>query len=203
MASSKLRQSCSFPILLVSFLNFILFILSLASIAPTLLLKMPPTSLGYAFLMVSSISLFSSLIGFYSQFCFTTHVTLLLGSSLAQFLAILTLFTRENPSLTMLKSPRDPREAKVLVRLECGLMMVMFVMQLGVLVVSCVVQRCWVRRREDQSAEDAKEAWAQKKREWMVKVHENEGIVPITTKIGEVKGVELDEKMKSKCGQWV
>nr|GMC65469.1 uncharacterized protein LOC109186243 [Ipomoea batatas] len=180
MASSKLRQSCSFPLLLVSFLNFIIFILSLASIAPMLLLKMPPTSLGYAFLMVSSISLFSSLIGFYSQFCFTTHVTLLLGSSLAQFLAILTLFTRENPSLAMLKSPRDPREAKVLVRLEW-----------------------WVRRREDQSAEAAKEAWAQKKREWMVKVHENEGAVPITTKIGEVKGVELNEKMKSKCGQRV
>ncbi|XP_019191715.1 PREDICTED: uncharacterized protein LOC109186243 [Ipomoea nil] len=200
MASSKLRQSCSFPILLVSFLNFIL---SAASIAPMILLKMPPTSLGYAFLMVSSISLFSALIGFYSQFCFTTHVTLLLGSSLAQFLAFLTLFTRENPSLAMLKSPRDPREAKVLVRLECGLMMVMFVMQLGVLVVSCVVQWCWVRRREDQSAEAAKEAWAQKKREWMVKVHENEGTVPVTTKIGEVKGLELDEKMKSKCGQCV
>ncbi|KAL0308425.1 UNVERIFIED_CONTAM: hypothetical protein Sradi_5784800 [Sesamum radiatum] len=32
----------------------------------------------------------------------------------------------------MLKSPRDPREAKLLVRLECGVLMAMFVMQLAV-----------------------------------------------------------------------
>lgn len=101
----------------------------------------------------------------------------------------------------MLKSPRDPREAKVLVRLECGLMMVMFVMQMGVLVVSCVVQRCWVR--EYQSAEAAKDTWARKKSEWMAKVHDDECIVPTTINMDEVKGVELDEKMKSKYGRWV
>ncbi|KAL3535524.1 hypothetical protein ACH5RR_003985 [Cinchona calisaya] len=205
MASTKLsrrRSSCSFPNVLLSFLNFILFILSLASLAPIIFLKMPPSSLGWAFLMVSCISLFSSFIGFYSQlthFCFITHVSLLLASSIGQILAILALFTKEKSSISTLKSPRDPKEAKLLVRLECGVLMAMFVMQLGVLILTCAVHSCWIREYEGLEAD--KEAMDRKRSMRIAKVQEES--MANAAKLAEIKSKELDEKMKSKHGQWV
>ncbi|CAK9138511.1 unnamed protein product [Ilex paraguariensis] len=202
MASTKLRRSCSFPNLLLSFLNFILFILSALSLAPIIVLKTPPTSLGWAFLMVSSISLLSSSVGFYSQlthFCFITHLSLLLASSIGQLLGILALFTKEKSSLSMLESPRDPKEAKLLVRLECGTLVSMFVMQLGVLILTCAVHSCWVREYEGLEAE--REAIARKRSRRIARVQEES--MENATKIGEIKAKELDEKMKGKYGQWV
>ncbi|CAK9144177.1 unnamed protein product [Ilex paraguariensis] len=202
MASSKLRSSCSFLTLLLSCLNFFLFILSAISLAPILVLKMPPTSLGWAFLMVSSISLLSSFVGFYSQlthFCFITHVSLLLASSIGQMLGALALFTKEKSSLSMLKSPRDPKEAKLLVRLECGILLSMFVMQLGVLIVTCAVHSRWVREYQGLEAEG--EATARKRSQRIAQVQEES--LENTTKIAKVKAKQLDEKMKSKYWQWV
>ncbi|KAI3443560.1 hypothetical protein Pfo_000225 [Paulownia fortunei] len=202
MASSNRRSSCSFLNLLLSFFNFILFILSAASLAPIIFLKMPPTSLGWAFLMISSISLLSSFIGFYSQlthFCYITHVSLLLASSTGQLLGILALFTKEKSSLSMFKSPRDPREAKVLVRLECGVLMAMFVMQLGVLILSCAVHSCWVREYEGLEAE--REATAKKRQQKISRVQEES--MANAAKIAELKSRELDEKMKNKYGKWM
>ncbi|KAG6414297.1 hypothetical protein SASPL_127016 [Salvia splendens] len=179
MASSSSRRSCSFLLLLLSFFNFILFILSATSIAPTLALRMPPTSLGWAFLMISSVSLLSSFVGFYSHLthiCFITHASLLLASSAGQLLGMLALFTKEKPSLEMLRSPRDPREAKLLVRLECGILMAMIVMQLGILLLSCVVHSCSVNA-EGKIAEE-----------------------PVAT--SEMKNRDFDEKMINKYGKW-
>lgn len=99
----------------------------------------------------------------------------------------------------MLKSPRDPREAKVLVRLECGVLMAMFVMQLGVLVLTCAVQSCWVRDYEGLEAE--REAWSRKRNQRIAKVQEES--MANATKISEMKAKELDEKIKNKYGQWV
>ncbi|KAI3447213.1 hypothetical protein Pfo_003878 [Paulownia fortunei] len=203
MASSKLRSSsCSFLNLLLSFFNLILFILSAASLAPIISLKMPPTSLGWAFLMVSCISFLSSFIGFYSQlthFCCMTHVSLLLASSIAQLLGILALFTKEKSSLSMIKSPRDPREAKLLVRLECGVLMAMFVMQLLVLLLSCAVHCCWVRGYEDLEAE--RDAMEKKSRQKKIARVQEESMAN-SAKSAEMKGHGLDEKM-NKNGQWV
>ncbi|KAL5768524.1 hypothetical protein ACOSP7_015069 [Xanthoceras sorbifolium] len=202
MASSKLRSSCSFPNLVLSCFNFTLFTLSAASLAPIILLKMPPTSFGLAFLMVSCISLLSSFVGFCSQlthFCFITHVSLLLASLIGQLLSILALFTKEKSSLSLLKSPRDPKEAKVLVRLECGILMAMLLIQLLVLVLSCVIYSCWVKEYEEIEAE--KEASARKRSRRIARVQEES--MANAVKIQEVKARELDEKMKSKYGQWV
>ncbi|KAM3741536.1 hypothetical protein ACB098_07G002600 [Castanea mollissima] len=202
MASSKLRSSCSFPNLVLSCLNFTLFILSSASLAPIILLRMPPTSMGMAFLMVSCVSLLSSFVGFYSQlthFCFITHMSLLLGSAIGQLLSILALFTKEQSSLSLLKSTRDPKEAKLLVRLECGVLMAMFLMQLVVLVLSCAVHSCWLREYEGLEAE--REAMARKRSRRIAKVQEES--MANVAKISEVKAKELDDKMKSKYGQWV
>ncbi|KAL1531322.1 hypothetical protein AAHA92_34011 [Salvia divinorum] len=188
--SSRRRSSCSFLTLLLSFFNFILFILSAASIAPTIALRMPPTSLGWAFLMISSVSLMSSFIGFYSHlthFCLITHVSLLLASSAGQLLGILALFTKETSSLEMLRSSRDPREAKVLVRLECGVLMAMIVMQLGVLLLSCVVQSCSVREYETEGKRRHKIARVQEESEEMAT---------------EMKTKDFDEKMINKYGKW-
>ncbi|KAK3213419.1 hypothetical protein Dsin_018125 [Dipteronia sinensis] len=202
MATSKLRSSCSFPNLVLSCLNFTLFILSAASLAPIILLKMPPTSFGLAFLMVSCISLLSSFVGFYSQlthFCFITHVSLLLASLIGQLLSILALFTKEKSSLSMLKSPRDPKEAKVLVRLECGILMAMLLIQLMVLVLSCVIYSCWLKDYEEIEAE--KETSAKKRSRRIARVQEESTANAV--KIQEIKAKELDEKMKSKYGQWI
>ncbi|KAF5481716.1 hypothetical protein F2P56_002348 [Juglans regia] len=203
MAYSKLRSSCSFSSLLLSCLNFTLFILSSASLAPTILLRMPPTSMGMALLMVSCISMLSSFAGFYSQlshFCFTTHISLLLASVIGQLLSILALFTKERSSLSLLKSTRDPREAKLLVRLECGVLMGMFLMQLVVLVLSCAVHSCWVREYEGLEAE--REATGRKRSKRNAKVQEES--MANAAKIAEVRAKELDEKMKNKYHvQWV
>ncbi|XP_057416684.1 uncharacterized protein LOC130711191 [Lotus japonicus] len=202
MASSKLRKACSFTTLLLCCLNFTLFILSAASFAPTILLKMPPTSLGMAFLMVSSISLLSSFIGFYSHlthFCFLTHISLTLASLTGQVLAMLALFTKEKASLTLLKSPRDPKEAKLLVRVECGALMAMCMLQMVVLVLSCAVHSCLVKDYEGLEAE--KEASAKKRSRRVARVQEES--MANASKIAEVKDKEFDEKMNSKYGKWV
>ncbi|KAK7347874.1 hypothetical protein VNO80_22413 [Phaseolus coccineus] len=201
MASSKLRKACSFTNLVLSFLNFSLFILSASSFAPTILLKMPPTSFGLALLMVSGISLLSSFVGFYSQlthFCFLTHISLLLASLIGQVLSILALFTKEKASMSLLKSPRDPKEAKLLVRLECGALMAMCMLQCVVLMLSCAVQSCWVKNYEELKE---KEASARKRSRRIAEVQEE--AMTNATKIAEVKAKELDDKMKSKYGKWV
>ncbi|XVE53996.1 hypothetical protein DITRI_Ditri03aG0047200 [Diplodiscus trichospermus] len=202
MTSSKLRSSFSFPNLLLSCFNFTLFILSAASLAPIVLLRMPPASLGLAFLIVSCISLLSSLVGFCSQltrFCFITHISLLLASLIGQILSILALFTREKSSLSMLKTRRDPKEAKLLVRVECGIFMAMLLIQLLVLVLSCTVHTCWVREYEGLEAE--REATAKKRSRRIARVQEES--MANAAKIAEIKAKEFDEKMKSKYCQWV
>ncbi|XP_022728957.1 uncharacterized protein LOC111284539 [Durio zibethinus] len=202
MTSSKLRSSFSFPNLLLSCLSFVLFNLSASSLAPIALLKMPPASLGLAFLMVSCISLLSSFVGFYSQLthsCFITHISLLLASLMGQVLSILALYTREKSSLSMLKSPRDPKEAKLLVRVECGIFMAMLLMQLVVLVLTCTVHNFWVREYEGLEAE--REATAKKRSRKVARVQEES--MANAAKIAEIKAKEFDEKMKSKYCQWV
>ena len=96
----------------------------------------------------------------------------------------------------MLKSPRDPKEAKLLVRLECGALMAMCMMQLMVLVLSCAVHSCWVKDYEELEAE--KEASARKRSKRMAKVQE-ESMANAT----KIKTEELDEKMRSKNVKWV
>ncbi|KAL5149348.1 hypothetical protein HKD37_13G036193 [Glycine soja] len=201
-SKSKVRRACSFTNLLLSCLNFSIFILSASSFAPTILLKMPPTSFGMALLMVSGISLLSSFVGFYSQlthFCFLTHISLLLASLIGQVLTILALFTKEKGSMSLLKSPRDPKEAKVLVRLECGALMAMCMLQCVVLMLSCAVHSCWVKDYEELEAEKA--ASARKRSRRIAEVQEES--MANATKMAEIKAKELDEKMKSKYGQWV
>lgn len=99
----------------------------------------------------------------------------------------------------MLKSARDPREAKLLVRMECGILMAMFVMQLGVLVLTCAVHSCWVREYEGLEAE--KEAMDRKRSMRIAKVQEES--MANGAKLAETKSKELDEKMTSKYGQWI
>ncbi|XP_074273602.1 uncharacterized protein LOC141597147 [Silene latifolia] len=202
-SSNKLRSSFSFPNLFLSCLNFTLFILASASFAPIILIKTPPTSLGWALLISSAISLFTSFLGFYARlahFCFVTHMSFLLASLASQALCLLALFLKEKSSLSMLASTRDPREAKLLVRLECGILMAMFLLQVVVLVMTCVVHSCWVR--EYESLEGEREAMAKKRSRKMAEIHE-ESMINVG-KINEGKAKELEEKMKIKYGgQWV
>ncbi|KAK8597664.1 hypothetical protein V6N13_095064 [Hibiscus sabdariffa] len=202
MSSTKLRSSFSFSNLLLSFLNFVLFILSAASVAPIIVLKWPPASLGFTFLMVSFMSLLSSFVGFYSQlthFCFMTHVSLLFASLIGQVLSILSLFTRERSSITMLRTPLDVKEAKLLVRVECGVFMAMLATQLLVLALTCTVHHCWVREYEGLEAE--REVTSMKRSRRLQRVQEES--MANAARMAEFKAKEFDEKMKSKYCQWV
>ncbi|KAG9157423.1 hypothetical protein Leryth_010270 [Lithospermum erythrorhizon] len=195
-----MASSCSFLNVTISFLNFIIFILAATSIAPTILLKMPPTSFGWAFIMVSSISIFSSFVGFYSHlthFCLTTHVFLLLTSSFGQLIAIFGLFFKENSSLSKFKTTIGIREAKLLVRLECGVLMVMFAMQLVMLLLTCASNCCPVKEYDNLEAE--KEAIARKRSKKIAKVQEES--MANAVKMVEEKGKELDEKMNGQ--KWI
>lgn len=80
----------------------------------------------------------------------------------------------------MLISSRDPREAKTLVRIECGVFLAMTPLQMIVLVLACALHCYWARVREYCEGIDAEEA------------------------IGsDVKAMELEEKTKEKHVQWV
>ncbi|KAF9596662.1 hypothetical protein IFM89_012861 [Coptis chinensis] len=197
----KRRSSSSFPALLLMFLNFILFVLSFASFAPTFLLKNPPRSLGWALYVVSGMSLLSSVVGFCSQIthlCFITHVSLILASVVGQVLGVLALFTKENPSLRLLNSPRDPKEARALVRVECGALMGMLMMQFAILILTCAVHTCWVK--EFEGLEFEREETAKKRSRNMARVQEES--MANAAKIAEVRAKEFDEKMKNKYGKW-
>lgn len=112
---------------------------------------------------------------------------------------MLALFTKEKASLTLLKSPRDPKEAKLLVRVECGALMAMCMLQMVVLVLSCAVHSCLVKDYEGLEAE--KEASAKKRSRRVARVQEES--MANASKIAEVKDKEFDEKMNSKYGKWV
>ncbi|CAA0814221.1 Putative membrane lipoprotein [Striga hermonthica] len=181
MASSKPRSSCSFLDLLMSLFSLALVLLSAASVGPTLLLRLPPSFLGWAFLAVSALSLSSAFIGLcpcLARSCFRAYVSLVIASSASQLLGIVALFAREKSSLSMLKSPRDPREAKALARLECGVLMAMFAVQLGVMILCCAVSCCMAREYEGLDAAETKE--------------NNK----------EVKKMEFDEKMMRSKAIW-
>ncbi|XP_010514694.1 PREDICTED: uncharacterized protein LOC104790612 [Camelina sativa] len=160
MASYFQRKLCLFQNILVSCLNLTLLILSLCSFVPIIILRNPPTSLGLAVLAVSLLSLISSFAGAsldQSRSCFIGRVTLHVSSLTGQLMAVFMMFSRENQSLSFLISPRDPREAKALVRIECGVFMVMIPLQMMVLVLACVVHCYWVRELEGLDAESQSE----------------------------------------------
>ncbi|KAF6146587.1 hypothetical protein GIB67_008873 [Kingdonia uniflora] len=98
----------------------------------------------------------------------------------------------------MIKSPRDPKEAKVLIRLECGILVCMFTMQLSVLVLTFVVHSCWVK--EYKGLEVEREEMTKKRSRKMARVQEES--MENVTKLAEARTKELDEKMKNKYGQW-
>lgn len=72
-------------------------------------------------------------------------------------------------------------------------------MQLGVLILSCAVQSCWVREYEGLEAE--REAADEKRRRKIARVQEES--MANAAKIAEMKSRELDEKMKTKYGKWM
>nr|ABA18101.1 unknown [Olimarabidopsis pumila] len=189
-----MASSCIlFQNILVSCLNFTLLILSLCSFIPIILLRNHPTSLAVAFLTVSIVSLISSFVGastHQSRSCFLARITLHVSSLTGQLMAVLMMFCREKHSLSLLISPRDPREAKALVRIECGVFMVMIPLQIMVLVLACVFHYYWVREFEGLDVE----------RQGNTRVST---VVEVTKTSSDVKTMEMEEKMKGRHVQWV
>lgn len=77
--------------------------------------------------------------------------------------------------------------------------MAMFLMEMVVLVLTCVVHSCWVREYEGIEAE--REAMERKRSRRIARVQEES--MANAEKIAEIKAKELDEKMKNKYVQWV
>lgn len=77
--------------------------------------------------------------------------------------------------------------------------MAIFVMQVGVLILTCAVHSCSVREYEGLEAE--REATEKKSSRRTARVQEE--CMVNSEKIAEMKAMELDEKMKSKYGHWV
>ncbi|CAL9199081.1 uncharacterized protein LOC103968518 [Musa acuminata AAA Group] len=194
----KLRSSSSLPNLLLSSLNLLLLVLASASFAPVFLLRTSPTSSGWALFTVSSTTVLSSVLGFFSQLtrlCFVTHVSFILASSVGQSLSFLALFLRPEPSLRLLGSDRSGKEQRVLMKVEEALLLGMFLVQSLALVSACAVQRWWLRQYEEVEAE--REASARKRSRRMARVQE-EAIAN-----AEAVARELEEKTRrSKEGRW-
>lgn len=86
-----------------------------------------------------------------------------------------------------------------MVRLECGVLMAMVIMQVIEIVLSCGVHSCWVREYEGVGIE--REATAKKRSKRVARVQEE--AMANATVGAEIKAKEFDEKMKSKYGQWI
>ncbi|CAA0825256.1 mitogen-activated protein kinase kinase kinase 21 [Striga hermonthica] len=87
------------------------------------------------------------------------------------------LFALKKSSLSMLKSPRDPREAKAPARLECGVLMAMFAVQLGVMILCCAVRCSMAREYHGLDAAETKEINKEvKKREFDEKMMRSKAI---------------------------
>jgi len=102
----------------------------------------------------------------------------------------------------MLGSPRDRREAVILVRLECLILVGQLVVQVTVLVLTCAVHWCWVR--EYQGLEAEREAMEMKRKRKIGEIYQES--MENVKKSSEFKAMELDEKMKSKYNggqRWV
>lgn len=84
-------------------------------------------------------------------------------------------------------------------KMECGALLSMFLLQLVVLVLTCTLQSCWVREYEGWEAE--REGTARRRSRRMARVQEES--MANAAKITEVRAKELDDKMKSKYGQWI
>ncbi|CAA0384305.1 unnamed protein product [Arabidopsis thaliana] len=191
------RKLCLFQNILVSCLNFTLLLLSLCSFVPIILLRNPPTSLGLAFLAVSLVSLissFGSASSHQSRSCFIARITLHVSSLTGQFIAVLMLFSREKQSLSLLISTRDPREAKALVRVECGVFVAMIPLQIMVLVLACLLHCYWVREFEGLDVE-SEDSFRRKCNRRVSTAEDGTG--------SDLKKMELDEKMNVKHVQWV
>ncbi|XP_010535840.1 PREDICTED: uncharacterized protein LOC104811009 [Tarenaya hassleriana] len=194
-STTVLRKSCSFPNILVTCLNLTLLFLSLFSVPPIVLLRNPPRPLGLAILAIALISFLSSLAGLIpciSHSFFVYRLTLLSSLLVGQFLTVVALFTRERQCLSALKSIRDPREAKALVRFECVVFMAMVLVQIMVLVTSWVLHCIWVREFKGFEAE--KSASMARKYSGRVATVE-EGFVP--------EGMDLEDKKTGKHVKWV
>lgn len=197
----KLRSSSSLPNLLLLALNLVLLFIASASFGPIFLFKLPPTSFGWALFTVSCTTLLSSLLSFYSQltsFCFITHISFILASSIAQVLGFLSLFLHPDRSLKLLDSARSLREQRLLAKIEEGMLLAMFFVQAVVLVSVFALQRQWMREYEEVEAE--REASARKRSRRMAQVQEE--AMANATAMAKVKARELDEKMRGKYGQW-
>ncbi|OWM77312.1 hypothetical protein CDL15_Pgr028949 [Punica granatum] len=80
-------------------------------------------------------------------------MSLLQASLAGQVLAVLALLTKERASFSLFRSTRDPREANLLVRLECGVLMAMVLLQAVVLALTWMVACCWVKEYDELEAE--------------------------------------------------
>ncbi|CAD5177953.1 unnamed protein product [Musa acuminata subsp. malaccensis] len=205
MASKMKRpsSSSSLPSLLLSSLNLFLLVLASASFSPVFLLRTSPTSSGWALVAVSSATVVSSLLGFFSQLthlCFLAHVSFVLASSVGQALGFLALFLRPDPSLQLLGSARSRREQRALAKVEEALLLGMFLVQSLELVAACAVQRWWARQFEEVEAE--REASVRKRSRRMARVQEE--AIANAAAMAEAKARELEEKMRANNkGQWV
>ncbi|ONK75070.1 uncharacterized protein A4U43_C03F13000 [Asparagus officinalis] len=190
-SSSSLRLFCSLPNLLVFSLNLLLLLISTASFIPLLLLRTPPSSFGWALLAVSSTTLFSSLLSFFhlthSNLYFIVHLSLLLISSIGQTLSFFSLFLRPGPCLTFLGSSKSNREVRLLVMIEEGAIVGMFVLSSVALVLECFVQSWRVKEYEEEEEEVADA----KKRNRRMGKFRVESVV-------DVEAQEEEERMKIK-----
>ncbi|KAK8941392.1 hypothetical protein KSP39_PZI010129 [Platanthera zijinensis] len=190
---SHIRSSCSLPNLLLYSLGLLLFTLSSASLAPILLARSPPASFGWALLAVSAASLLSSLLALFShaaRLCFIAHAATAASTIIGQCLALLALLLQPEPCLELLKPATGLRKARILMKIEAGVLAGMLVVQAATFVSACVVQRWW--EREHVEVEKAKKVAARRRRSRRVAVEREEAFV---NSAADAEGREMEERI--------
>lgn len=126
---------------LIYLLNYVLLAGAICSIVLMFEIRKSPTTLGWVYIMVGSISILSAIAGFFSAFDetphFFVHLFFLFSSLVGQGGSFLMLYSKPDSNIQYLKPGiKSSRDTRMLMKADATLFILMFCIQLAVLMLA-------------------------------------------------------------------
>lgn len=178
------------------FLNMVIIAGGFAAFIIMFVINSDPSPAGWGFVFLGLFTCISGLFGAISSGqigCYSCHLFALFISSAGLCASFLVIFLRLDNVLSNLHSKKTPYDAKHLLRIEGAIFFVLFMFQLVVLLLACMVHQCGLLEfNEDLEAIPSARDTARLQQETDIK----------RTKVETSSAHRLAEKMKQKYGQW-
>lgn len=183
---------------LIHWLNYLLLIAAVISVVLTLEIRRPPSSWGWAFIMVAILSMLSAVIACLSSFensiKFFVHLFLLISSLIGQGACFLMPFAHTDLNSQYLSPHKFIPRSRTLLKSDAVLFICMFCIQLGVLILACAAYNC-------NFDDDFVDLEASKRRKRLAKVQQ-EASAETAERNKKDSAEQMDRKMDEKNGQW-